>query len=286
MSTDLTALHRGFNATTRAHWDRYAAHRRRVTTLLRAGGNGQGRLCVLGAGNCNDLDLAALLQRHREVHLVDLDREAVEAGVARQRLPSGAAVRVFAPVDALARLGALQQRAPDAPLDDADVAAYAEAPARELPAQLDGPYDAVASCCLLTQLIDTLVHRFGETHPRFAALVQAVRLGHLRLLASLAAPGGVAVLVTDFLSSEAYPPLSTLAPPMLGRALAEQVQKGNVFHGVHPGALMQALRGDAVLAARAEAIETAQPWVWDIGARHYAVCAVRFRRRVEPQPAE
>lgn len=231
MSTDLTALHRGFNATTRTHWDRYAVHRRRVTTLLLAGGNGQGRLCVLGAGNCNDLDLA------------------------------------------------------DAQLDDAGLAAYAEAPERELPAQLDGPYDAVASCCLLTQLIDTLVHRFGETHARFAALVQAVRLGHLRLLASLAAPGGVAVLVTDFLSSEAYPALSTLAPPVLGRALAEQVQKGNVFHGVHPGALMQALRGDAVLATRAESIETAQPLVWDIGARHYAVCAVRFRRRAEPSPA-
>ena len=139
----------------------------------------------------------------------------------------------------------------------------------------------VSSCCLLTQLIDTLVYRIGDTHPSFKPLVQAVRLGHLRLLAALSAPGGIAVLVTDFLSSEAYPPLAKLAPAMLGRALAEQVQKGNVFHGVHPGALMQALRTDPVLARRAEGIETAQPWLWDIGARHYAVCAVRFRRRAD-----
>ena len=35
------------------------------------------RLCILGAGNTNDLDLAALLSTHREVHLVDIDSESL-----------------------------------------------------------------------------------------------------------------------------------------------------------------------------------------------------------------
>ena len=59
-----------FNAESFDQWAGFADHRRRVSGLL---ATGPGRLCVLGAGNANDLDLATLLEVHREVHLVDLD---------------------------------------------------------------------------------------------------------------------------------------------------------------------------------------------------------------------
>jgi hypothetical protein len=38
-----------------------------------------------GAGNCSDIDLARLLDRFEQVHLVDLDSEAVIHGVAAQQ---------------------------------------------------------------------------------------------------------------------------------------------------------------------------------------------------------
>ena len=63
----------------------YAAHRAQVTRLLlEAGGDSPERLCLLGAGNLNDLDLTALLGRYREVVLVDLDGDAIRRGLNRQ----------------------------------------------------------------------------------------------------------------------------------------------------------------------------------------------------------
>ena len=66
-------------------WDRYAAHRAHVMDhLTRGQQGGNRRLCVLGAGNCNDVDLPALLSAFREVHLVDLDGDALRGAAMRQ----------------------------------------------------------------------------------------------------------------------------------------------------------------------------------------------------------
>jgi len=42
------------------------------------------RLCILGAGNCNDLDFEALSAWYSEITLVDLDLEAVTRAVERR----------------------------------------------------------------------------------------------------------------------------------------------------------------------------------------------------------
>ena len=82
---DIKGRQSGFNAESRDQWDAFSGHREKVSAILGAGADPcPGRLCVLGAGNCNDLDLAALLRAHREVHLVDLDAEALAQGVERQ----------------------------------------------------------------------------------------------------------------------------------------------------------------------------------------------------------
>src|SRR4051794_33231597 len=82
---DPRARHAGFNAASLDQWDGFACHRRKVTGLLVADADrGRTRLCVLGSGNCNDLDLPALLDAHRDVTLVDVDAEALARGVARQ----------------------------------------------------------------------------------------------------------------------------------------------------------------------------------------------------------
>jgi len=46
----------------------------------------------------------------------------------------------------------------------------------------------VASTCVLSQLIEVVIQSVGVAHPRFLELVQAVRIGHLRLLMHLVAP--------------------------------------------------------------------------------------------------
>jgi hypothetical protein len=68
-------------------WDLYHSHREQVMALIEGKSKSQNdRLCILGAGNCNDIDLNVLVDRYREIHLIDIDDKAVCEGVSRQEL--------------------------------------------------------------------------------------------------------------------------------------------------------------------------------------------------------
>ena len=85
------------NRASAGNWAFFAGHRRRLTQLVRRGlPEWGGRLCVLGAGNCNDLDLSALCAACAEVHLVDIDGAAVVEGVVRQLDDAPADARALA----------------------------------------------------------------------------------------------------------------------------------------------------------------------------------------------
>ena len=63
-------------------------------------------------------------------------------------------------------------------------------------------FEVVASMCLLTQIIDSVVSITGPGAVPLE-LVGALRQRHLRLLAELLLPGGIGILVTDFALSRA-----------------------------------------------------------------------------------
>jgi len=92
---------RSLNLESAALWEDYAAHRRRVTELIlghRTGRPSDG-LVVLGAGNCNDLELEQLLDGFAAVHLVDIDAEALMGAAKRQRIPASACLGLHGDVD-------------------------------------------------------------------------------------------------------------------------------------------------------------------------------------------
>src|SRR5688572_33041802 len=74
-----------FNRSTWAHWQHFAPHRARVQELILTGREltPGGKLCALGAGNCNDLELNRLLDAFDEVHLVDIDPAALAKAAER-----------------------------------------------------------------------------------------------------------------------------------------------------------------------------------------------------------
>src|ERR687897_647573 len=74
------------NLTALPHFASFAEHRQRLTASRVAGPPPQPErtLCVLGAGNCFDLDLEQLAKCYDAVHLVDLDAQALERTFARQ----------------------------------------------------------------------------------------------------------------------------------------------------------------------------------------------------------
>ena len=158
------------NQLTRDCWGLYAEHRQRVTALLLAARSADvpqqktpdlaaASLWVLGAGNCNDLDLARLLASVFEIHLVNLDGEALAVGVAAQQLAGDARISRHGGVDLTGLLDRLSSWSPDRPPDvtDVDAALHSSADLGDLSAA--GPFDVVASVCLLSQLLEAANRR-------------------------------------------------------------------------------------------------------------------------------
>src|SRR5512145_3246665 len=71
----------------------FGGHRLAQMRLLLGAAPKGGRVCVLGAGNCNDLDLPELAEHFAEVHLVDIDEVALRTAVRGQSSEVKARIR-------------------------------------------------------------------------------------------------------------------------------------------------------------------------------------------------
>ncbi|WP_435022558.1 hypothetical protein TA3x_005753 (plasmid) [Tundrisphaera sp. TA3] len=266
------------NATTREHWDAFAGHRRNVSARLGAGGAPRPtRLCVVGAGNANDLDLPALLEAHREVHLVDLDAEALALGAGRQGVAGHPGLRLHGGIDATGMLDAMAAWSPWTSVTPADRAALTGWPAGRVALALPGGFDLVASTCLLTQLMESARHALGAGHFQLVAVERAIRAGHLRLLDRLAAPGGRACLITEVASSDAIPGLGEVPEADLPGLLRRLAPGSGHFRGVHPAELAEALRDARGTGPNGIGWEPTRPWRWHLHARAYLVWAMAYR---------
>ena len=266
------------NATSRDQWEAFAEHRRCLTAALARNATARrSRLCVLGAGNANDLDLAALLSVHREVHLVDIDSEALSSGAQRQGVANHPRLRLHGGVDVTATLGVVSDWTPNSELGPADLDAMAAWPASRTVVVLPGGFDRVASTCVLSQILETAAFTLGKDHRQLAAARAALLAGHLRLMARLAAPGGDAVLVCEVTSSEMLAELPGLANEELAGLLTELGRKGDHYRGLHPRQLLAALRADPSIRPLIAAAGPLMPWRWRLHDRTYLVGAIGFR---------
>lgn len=270
--------HLEFNAGSRSQWEGFAGHRQRVTQLLEAGGRpGESRLCVLGAGNCNDLDLPALLKAHGTVYLVDVDQDALDQAAVRQGVADHPSLHRLGGIDLTGMIDTLASWSATTTIGARELASLVEEPMRRVVPNLPAPFDLVASTCLLSPLVGNAFHTVGESHPQFMAIVQAIRAGHLRLMSRLTAPGGTSLLITDVVSSETLPALPTLPDTALPELLKEIVRVRNYFHGVNPEILWDLFDEDPILRVLVTEREALAPWRWKLHARLYLVWAIRFQ---------
>jgi hypothetical protein len=266
------------NGTSRDHWEAFAEHRRFLTAALaREATARRSRLCVLGAGNANDLDLTALLSVHREVHLVDIDAEALSRGAQRQGVAKDPRLRLHGGVDVTAMLGVLSDWTPASELGPADFDAMANWPFSRTALVLPGGFDRVASTCVLSQILETAAHSLGREHRQLENARGALLAGHLRLMARLTGPGGEAVLVCEVASSEILTELPGLANEALTGLLTEVGRKGDHYRGMHPRQLLAVLRADPSIRPHIAAAIPLMPWRWRLHDRTYLVAGVEFR---------
>jgi hypothetical protein len=256
---------RSSNASGLPHFDAFRGHREQLTRLLTEAAQGGGdRLCVLGAGNAYDLELEQILMRFAEVHLVDIDRAAVDR--ARARVPEGPRSRLLAhaPLDLsgmfqdIERWGRMQ-------VTPQELMAAPAAGAKRIAAALPGPFEVVASTCLLTQLQLSLLQLLGDTHQLFVALREFLTLTHLRTLAALTKPGGRALLITDLCEAAVFPAGRPRDDDDLGPLMQELVAKGHVIHSSHPGLIRATLDDDPVLKRAFGPSALSAPWLWQNG---------------------
>jgi hypothetical protein len=276
--TWLFAEHQRRNQTTQNAKALFEPHRQRVMQLLKQiGGPTPGRLCVLGAGNCNDLDLVELLAVFQEIVLVDLDQSAPQCAIAAT-IPSNAyhRVRVADITDVTGIFERLQAA------ESKDLNADATNDLLKLltaDPQIPGsPFDCIVSTCLLSQLIDSLVLALGTNHPSIISMILAIRKQHLRTLVQSLVPDGRGLLVFDFVSSHSLPNLMQIDDCHLNQSLVEAINAKNFFTGLNPFVVQAELHQHPDFAGRITDIRLHPPWRWDIGKKQFAVSAISFRR--------
>jgi len=154
------------------------------------------RLCVFGAGNCNDIDLTQLLRRFSTITLVDLDESAMRAGACRQDVADNPAIDFIGDFDVTG--GLLDRIAPHSATKD--LTQLIEFAARSDIA-LKGNFDVVASTCVLSQIINMVTNTVHHENKQFGELLLTIRARHLRLIVELCSPGGRGLFISDFVSS-------------------------------------------------------------------------------------
>lgn len=269
------------NRSTQSHWTWFASHRAEIQKLIVPGVGpvaGAARLCVLGAGNCNDVDLRELLAAFAEVHLVDIDAAALGEAVKRQNVADHRAIRLHGGVD----LTGIADRFPrweKHPPSAAEVDTTARRASEAILPEVGGPFDVVLSPCLLSQLVKYASDVLGRTHPRRRELLVALRTRHLRTIVDLLAPGGAGVIVCDVASSTGYAELLDGRREKLPALLDRLTYTDRGFDGLSPVEMEKAIRSDPLIAPLIGPVRQVAPWLWRLGPRRaFLVYALRFRK--------
>lgn len=266
------------NQSTRGQWDFYANHRRQIERLIVPQARG-GRIGVLGAGNCNDLDLKWLTEAYAEVHLVDIDRSAVDRAMQRQGVAQSARVKLHAPVD-LTGIAAVTAGWKGRKVGEAEAEAAIQrcAQLEHLNARLDS-FDLVLSPCVLSQLLCGVRDLIGKDHPGWPRLKAALRARHLRDLMGLVARNGRGVLVIDLASTSAIPGLERAREDDVEGLMRMSVRDGKCFKGLEPAEILPAMRAENALRGVAGESEISRPWIWHLGfGKAFLVYGMTIRR--------
>lgn len=257
------------NRASQGMWADYRRHRAQIMAVIQPYLQ-SASVCILGAGNCNDVRLRDVARRARQVVLVDIDEGAMRSGVRRQAVRADNIALVRCDLTGSLELFNRWSRRPpsDQELDIAVDTFGDRAP------YLGHQFDLVLSMCVTSQLSDLLVATLGVDHPRLNDLIIAVRDQHIGLMLRHLLPSGKAVLITDLVSSDTVPRLARVPSGQLPDLVWELVSDSNFFTGANPAAVLALLRSDQRLAPLIRDVALLRPWVWRLGNRSFLVYGI------------
>ncbi len=258
----------------------YSAHRTHLTSaIIDCAPKNATSLCLLGAGNCNDVSLPRLLELFQQIHLVDIDEEAL--GRARKGLSKLEKTRVIAhdSVDLSGLFKNFSDKIPSAPAAPEELAH--EISVNVLGSQL-GRHEVVVSCCLMSQLDRTLIDVLEgrkRANPALESYREGVMLGQLRIMTELLAPGGVGIIANDLLGSGQVDLDSIHERGDLAEFTKQAILHRRCDPSVDPVRIRQLLRRDPILKRASHEVKTVGTWLWTVTHKEkYLVQALRFRK--------
>lgn len=258
--------HIAANTSALGHFNAFAAHRARLTALASsaAPAGGGGSLCVLGAGNCFDLDLRVLSQRFANITLVDVDSAAINSVVERQPAKAASQFRALAPIDLSGMMHHLERWARFEVTPD-ELLAHSERTATAIRSRVGSTFDVVLSACMLSQMQLDVVRGLGDGHALLRAVSWTLTVTHFHTLAALTADSGTAVFATD-LTADAILPLAEGYTRQDALALVTNAtDAGKVFDFANPQLLRTMLTDDPTLKAAFGDWRVADAWIWHNG---------------------
>ena len=263
------------NNEARSSWELFQHHRGIVTNLLlEEAVNPPCSLCVLGAGHCNDINLAKLLEKYEKITLADIDLASLQHGI-QQQLPSGHERIEFAHADLSNQYQLLEQieASPKGPSTVQLAQLKASSTFTQIPEL--GKYDVVASTCLLSQILKKIVMTLDDRDDTFVEILKAARHSHLEVMLNALKPGGVGILVTDFVSSDSLPDLAMTQD--LNSTVIQAISTNNFFHGLNPHMVAKVLQ-ESELKSKIQTLDLTDPWKWQTQLRVYACFGLIFQK--------
>jgi hypothetical protein len=194
------------NAETRTNYKIYTNHREHSTSLILSQGQ-NGRLLIVGAGNCNDVDLVRLSRQFSEIHLLDIDEDALSHGIKQQLGSKKSNITIH--VQDVTQFKDTYNTIIEKPYNSTinrGIKALQTLSFPSLPKYKEY-FDVVVSQCMLSQLLAQICAlRAKEKSKSKVRLIETISreivIAHLKELIAYLSKGCVGIVITDVVSNE------------------------------------------------------------------------------------
>jgi len=254
-------------------WERYAPHRHRLMNAACSPG-AHGDIAVFGAGNGTDVDVDTLSRSFNQIHLIDLDTEAIER--ARDRLPSRLRDRTFlhGDVDLSGFLDRLDEWAEGVPPPETWGRPAMSAAHRNV-ARIGRTFDFALSTCVLSQLPRPYHRAWVASLGDWQVIEVVISAVYLASVTGVVHAGGSGFIAIDVLGSDRARELEAMSrasDAQLHDFVEQRLDRDGWEPNPDPRQLVTALR---TLVSSPGLI---QPWLWDVGAHLRLVYGLSFSK--------